>query len=195
MSRMKSFAAALGLAAALDLRRGLRRRPRKLQDGPPLRCRLDRHPGHHGRRLRAADRARLRAGGDPAFGARHLRVAEEQRPRRLPRQLDAVDDQRHQGLHGRRFGRDDQRRTSKAPATAWSCPTYVAEAGVKTLTDIGKFKDKFDGKIYGIEAGNDGNRIILDMISKPESNLEGFELVESSEAGMLTQAEQSMKNN
>ena len=57
-------------------------------------------------------------------------------------------------------------------------PTYVADAGVKTLTDLGKFKDKFDGKIYGIEAGNDGNRIILDMISKPEDNLEGFELVD-----------------
>ena len=42
-------------------------------------------------------------------------------------------------------------------------PTYVADAGVKTLTDLGKFKDKFNGKIYGIEAGNDGNRIILDM--------------------------------
>ena len=74
-------------------------------------------------------------------------------------------------------------------------PTYVAEGGVKSLTDIGKFKDKFGNKIYGIEAGNDGNRIILDMIAKPESNLEGFELVESSEAGMLTQAEQAMKNN
>ena len=74
-------------------------------------------------------------------------------------------------------------------------PSYVAEAGVKSLTDIGKFKDKFNGKIYGIEAGNDGNRIILDMLTKPESNLEGFELVESSEAGMLTQAEQSIKNN
>jgi glycine betaine/proline transport system substrate-binding protein len=73
-------------------------------------------------------------------------------------------------------------------------PQYVADGGVKTLTDLGKFKDKFDGKIYGIEAGNDGNRIILDMISKPENNLEGFELVESSEAGMLTQAEKSMKN-
>ena len=57
-------------------------------------------------------------------------------------------------------------------------PTYVADAGVKTLTDLGKFKDKFDGKIYGIEAGNDGNRIILDMIKNPKDNLEGFELVE-----------------
>ena len=74
-------------------------------------------------------------------------------------------------------------------------PNYVAEGGVKSLTDLGKFKDKFGGKIYGIEAGNDGNRIILDMITKPENNLEGFELVESSEAGMLTQAEQSIKNN
>lgn len=74
-------------------------------------------------------------------------------------------------------------------------PSYVADAGVKTLTDLGKFKDKFGGKIYGIEAGNDGNRIILDMIKNPADNLEGFELVESSEAGMLTQAEQSMKNN
>ena len=74
-------------------------------------------------------------------------------------------------------------------------PSYVAEGGVKTLTDLGKFKDKFGGKIYGIEAGNDGNRIILDMLTKPENNLEGFELVESSEAGMLTQAEQSIKGN
>jgi glycine betaine/proline transport system substrate-binding protein len=73
-------------------------------------------------------------------------------------------------------------------------PTYVADAGVKTLTDLGKFGDKFDHKIYGIEAGNDGNRIILDMIKNPADNLEGFELVESSEAGMLTQAEQSIKD-
>lgn len=74
-------------------------------------------------------------------------------------------------------------------------PTYVADAGVKTLTDLGKFKDKFNGKIYGVEAGNDGNRIILGMIKNPANNLEGFDLVESSEAGMLTQAEHSMKNN
>ncbi|PLP56006.1 glycine/betaine ABC transporter substrate-binding protein [Mesorhizobium loti] len=74
-------------------------------------------------------------------------------------------------------------------------PTYVAEGGVKTLTDLGKFKDKFEGKIYGIEAGNDGNRIILDMIKNPADKLDGFELVESSEAGMLTQAEQMMKDN
>jgi glycine betaine/proline transport system substrate-binding protein len=74
-------------------------------------------------------------------------------------------------------------------------PQYVADAGVKSLTDIGAHKDKFNGKIYGIEAGNDGNRIISEMIAKPENKLEGFELVESSEAGMLTEAEKAMKDN
>lgn len=74
-------------------------------------------------------------------------------------------------------------------------PTYVADAGVKSLTDIGKFKDKFDGKIYGIEPGNDGNRIVLEMIDNKDNGLDGFKLVESSEAGMLTQASKAIKNN
>lgn len=72
-------------------------------------------------------------------------------------------------------------------------PQYVADAGIKSLKDLGANKDKFKGKIYGIEAGNDGNRIITEMIAKAENNLTGYELVESSEAGMLTQAEQAMK--
>ncbi len=74
-------------------------------------------------------------------------------------------------------------------------PKYVADAGVKSLADVSKFKDKFHGKIYGIEAGNDGNRIISTMIADKKNNLDGFELVESSEAGMLTEAEKAMKAN
>tara|TARA_R110002012_G_scaffold77282_13_gene195826 strand:+ start:68821 stop:69750 length:930 start_codon:yes stop_codon:yes gene_type:complete len=73
-------------------------------------------------------------------------------------------------------------------------PTYAAEAGVKSLSDIGKFKDEFDGKIYGIEPGNDGNRIVLEMIEDEANGLDGFELVESSEAGMLSQAEKALRN-
>ncbi|MEZ5812695.1 MAG: choline ABC transporter substrate-binding protein [Rhizobiaceae bacterium] len=73
-------------------------------------------------------------------------------------------------------------------------PTYAADGGVKSLTDIGKFKDKFDAKIYGIEPGNDGNRIVLGMIEDAANGLDGFELVESSEAGMLSQAEKAIKN-
>ncbi|MFU0507124.1 choline ABC transporter substrate-binding protein [Pseudaminobacter sp. NGMCC 1.201702] len=64
-------------------------------------------------------------------------------------------------------------------------PTYTYDAGVKDFADIAKFKDKLDNKIYGIEAGNDGNRLILDMIEQDKFGLKGFELVESSEAGML----------
>ncbi|MBX3579545.1 MAG: choline ABC transporter substrate-binding protein [Rhizobiaceae bacterium] len=74
-------------------------------------------------------------------------------------------------------------------------PQYVADAGVKTLTDLGAKKDRFGGKIYGIESGNDGNRIISEMIADPANKLDGFELVESSEAGMLTEAERAIKNN
>ena len=74
-------------------------------------------------------------------------------------------------------------------------PTYVADAGVKSLADVGKNGDKFDHKIYGIEPGNDGNRIVLGMIDDKANGLDGFELVESSEAGMLAQAEKEMKNN
>ncbi len=74
-------------------------------------------------------------------------------------------------------------------------PGYVAEAGVKDLADLSKHTDKFDGKIYGIEAGNDGNRITQGFIDDPKNSLKGWELVESSEQGMLAQAERAFKNN
>jgi glycine betaine/proline transport system substrate-binding protein len=74
-------------------------------------------------------------------------------------------------------------------------PQYAADAGVKSVTDLNKFKDKFGGKFYGIESGNDGNRIIQTMIGEAKNDLAGWELVESSEAGMLTEAEKAMKNN
>jgi len=74
-------------------------------------------------------------------------------------------------------------------------PQYVADAGVKSVADLAANKDKFNGKFYGIESGNDGNRIIQTMIGDAKNNLAGFELVESSEAGMLTEAEKAMKNN
>jgi glycine betaine/proline transport system substrate-binding protein len=74
-------------------------------------------------------------------------------------------------------------------------PQYVADAGVKSLADLAANAEKFSGKIYGIEAGNDGNRIIQTLIDDPKNNLSGFQLVESSEAGMLTEAERAMKDN
>ncbi len=72
-------------------------------------------------------------------------------------------------------------------------PKYTADKGLKDFADIAKFKDDLDGKIYGIEPGNDGNRLILDMIDKDAFGLKGFEVVESSEQGMLSQVARSVK--
>jgi glycine betaine/proline transport system substrate-binding protein len=65
-------------------------------------------------------------------------------------------------------------------------PQYTFDAGLQSFEDIAQFRDKLDGKIYGIEPGNDGNRLILDMIEADQFGLGGFDLVESSEAGMLS---------
>ena len=59
--------------------------------------------------------------------------------------------------------------------------------GIKDFADIAPHAKDLDGKIYGIEPGNDGNRLILDMIDKDTFGLKDFELVESSEQGMLAQ--------
>ncbi|MFO1032772.1 MAG: glycine betaine ABC transporter substrate-binding protein [Hyphomicrobiales bacterium] len=74
-------------------------------------------------------------------------------------------------------------------------PQYVADAGVKDLADLAANKDKFGSKMFGIESGNDGNRIMQGFIDDPKNNLSGWTVVESSEAGMLTEAEKAMKNN
>ena len=68
-----------------------------------------------------------------------------------------------------------------------------AGLGIKDFADIAKNKDALDGKIYGIEPGNDGNRLILDMIEKDAFGLSGFEVVESSEQGMLAQVGRATK--
>lgn len=74
-------------------------------------------------------------------------------------------------------------------------PKYVYDAGVKTFADIVKFADKFDSEIYGIEPGNDGNRLIQSMIDDNAFGLKGFEVVESSEAGMLSQVKRATRKN
>jgi glycine betaine/proline transport system substrate-binding protein len=70
-------------------------------------------------------------------------------------------------------------------------PTYLYDAGLKTFADIAKFKTELHGKVYGIEPGNDGNRLILGMIKDNKFDLKDFELVESSEQGMLAQVARS----
>ncbi|MER5172749.1 choline ABC transporter substrate-binding protein [Thioclava sp. GXIMD2076] len=65
-------------------------------------------------------------------------------------------------------------------------PTYLYDKGLHTYADIQKFGDELDHKIYGIEPGNEGNGYLMDLTEKG-GVLEGFQIVESSEQGMLAQ--------
>jgi glycine betaine/proline transport system substrate-binding protein len=69
------------------------------------------------------------------------------------------------------------------------------DMGLHGFADIAKFKDRLDGKIYGIEPGNDGNRVVLGMIKDDKYGLGDFELVESSEQGMLAELERAIRRN
>lgn len=67
------------------------------------------------------------------------------------------------------------------------------DGGLKSFSDIAKFSDELGGKIYGIEPGNDGNRLIQDMIDKDAFGMKGLKVVESSEQGMLSQVARAVK--
>jgi glycine betaine/proline transport system substrate-binding protein len=71
-------------------------------------------------------------------------------------------------------------------------PAYLHDAGLTGFDDIQRFAAELDRRIYGIEPGNDGNRLVLEMIRENRHGLGGFTLVESSEQGMLAQVERAV---
>ncbi len=75
-----------------------------------------------------------------------------------------------------------------------AAPSYVVDGGLKDFKDIAKFADKLDNKIYGIEAGSAGNKIIDNMIKKNSFGLGKFKLVSSSETAMLLQVKSYVKD-
>ncbi len=72
-------------------------------------------------------------------------------------------------------------------------PDYLYDKGLKTFADIAKFEKDLQGKIHGIEPGNDGNALIAGMIKDNKFGLKGFKMVESSEAGMLVEAQRAIR--
>ncbi len=64
-------------------------------------------------------------------------------------------------------------------------PKYVSDAGVKSFADLAAHSEKFGAKIYAIEPGS--NQPLLDMVAEDLHGLGDWEIVESSEAGMLSQ--------
>src|SRR5580658_5897131 len=72
-------------------------------------------------------------------------------------------------------------------------PAYTWAQGLKDFQDIRRFAPQLDHAIYGIEPGNDGNRLVLGMLKQEQFGLTDFRLVESSEQGMLAEVERATK--
>ena len=66
-------------------------------------------------------------------------------------------------------------------------PDYVYEAGVTSIEQLDEHKEKFGGQIFGIEPGSGGNGTIKKMIANNYAGLGDWELVASSEPGMLAE--------
>jgi glycine betaine/proline transport system substrate-binding protein len=72
-------------------------------------------------------------------------------------------------------------------------PAYLYAEGLRDFSDIHKFAGPLEHSIYGIEPGNDGNRLVLTMLKQDQFGLGDFKLIESSEQGMLSQVERSYR--
>jgi glycine betaine/proline transport system substrate-binding protein len=73
-------------------------------------------------------------------------------------------------------------------------PAYTYESGLKDFSDIHRFAAQLNNSIYGIEPGNDGNRLVLKMLKESQFGLGDFKLVESSEQGELAQVERAYRD-
>lgn len=73
-------------------------------------------------------------------------------------------------------------------------PDYVWKAGLRDYSDIAAWGPRLGYMIFGLEAGNDGNALVLEMIHQNRFHLGRFRLVESSEQGMLSQVERSIQS-
>jgi len=90
---------------------------------------------------------------------------------------------------------DTVRRNLSGAKYTLAANSHAAALGITDFADIATHRDALMDRIYGIEPGNDGNRLILDMIEADAFGLSGFQVVESSEAGMLSQVQRAERRN
>lgn len=69
------------------------------------------------------------------------------------------------------------------------------DAGVKGFADLAAHGDRFGKTIYTIEPGSSANKQIQSIIDTNAFGLGGWKMLESSEAGMLTQVARAIKRN
>jgi glycine betaine/proline transport system substrate-binding protein len=84
----------------------------------------------------------------------------------------------HQNLEGAKY--------------TFAVPQYVYDAGVHDIADLAAHADKFDKKMYGIEPGS--NQLMFDIAKDAKFKLDDWEVVESSEQGMLTQVDKAVRH-
>ncbi|MBY5825915.1 choline ABC transporter substrate-binding protein [Rhizobium leguminosarum] len=80
----------------------------------------------------------------------------------------------------------------KGAKYTFAVPAYAWEAGVNDFADLQKFPDQFEKKLYGIEPGS--NQLMIDATKDPALGLDGWEVVESSEQGMLAEVQRHAKD-
>ena len=73
-------------------------------------------------------------------------------------------------------------------------PQYVYDAGVTSVNDLAEHAEQFDSSVHGIEAGNDGNELIEQMIDDDAYGLGNWQVIDSSEAGMLAELRARVPN-
>ena len=74
-----------------------------------------------------------------------------------------------------------------------SVPQYVHDAGVTDFSDLADHAEAFDRRIYGIDPGAPANNLIQKMIDSGDFNLTDWELIDSSEQGMLSQVSRAVR--
>lgn len=73
-------------------------------------------------------------------------------------------------------------------------PRHLYDKGLRDFADIARFRKELGGKIHGIEPGSEGNMLIQGMIRDNRFGLKDFQLVESSEVGMLVEAQRASRS-
>ncbi len=71
-------------------------------------------------------------------------------------------------------------------------PKYVSDAGVKSYDDLAAHAEQFGSSIYAIEPGS--NFPLTNMVETNAHGLGSWDIVETSEAGMLSQVERSVRD-